>query len=288
MGEPFATGQGGGDPFKPRFPSLPIVQIGPQDSPSKPLSQAEKFGGLYYLGIGGLAVMVALLGWFCLRVWETWPVWTAIYALNDPSRPEPERVAAASRLAADPTVNDRQKWDLALNREVPARGRYILAEALSADAVAGDPRAYALSVALSEGWPDWLRLLLLRPLALAAVRKPKVPPEPLRALAASQDPVIGLWADYARAAGLDPMPEATARLRRDAESETPPSGLARLLLGALDADDPSVRRARLAEATAWNRLHHAGSAEVWAEPGPKPARELQPGRAETAEGQPRG
>ncbi|WZO97616.1 hypothetical protein EP7_004658 [Isosphaeraceae bacterium EP7] len=288
MADQKSSGQGGHEPFKPLFPSLPIITLGPGDLPPKKLTQAEKYGGLFYLGIGGLAVMVALLGWFGYRIWTTREVWQDVYVLNDPGRTEVDRVAAAGRLAVNPTVNDRQKWDIALDREVPARGRYLLAEGLTADAVSGDPRGYVLSVALSEGWPDWLRLLLLRPLALAADRRPRVPPEPLKTLADNADPVIGLWADYARAAGLDPKPEAVARLRRDAAAETPNRELAGFLLGALEASDNAGRRSKLADATAWVRGHHPGAVAVWSGSEVKPARELQPEGPETTAGRPQG
>ena len=53
---------------------------------------------------------------------------------------------------------------------MPDQARYVLAEAVSTEAVASDPRAYSLAVALSPDWPDWLRLLLARRLAYGAAR----------------------------------------------------------------------------------------------------------------------
>ena len=41
--------------------------------------------------------------------------------------------------------------------------------------MARDPRAYALTVALSQDWPDWLRLVLSRRLAYGATRGYAIP-----------------------------------------------------------------------------------------------------------------
>ena len=51
---------------------------------------------------------------------------------------------------------------MSLERDLPNLARYVLAEAVSTDAVAHDPWSYAFTVARSPDWqPDWLRLLLL-------------------------------------------------------------------------------------------------------------------------------
>ena len=54
----------------------------------------------------------------------------------------------ASRLrfvsASDPRVNDSQRMEMCLRRDVPDLARYLLAESISTDAVARDPRSFRL------------------------------------------------------------------------------------------------------------------------------------------------
>ena len=59
--------------------------------------------------------------------------------------------------------------------------------------------AYALTVARSPDWPDWLRLLLCARLAYGAARGYAIPREALDELAHHADPMIGLWAACALA-----------------------------------------------------------------------------------------
>ncbi len=68
----------------PEFPDLPIVT---PDPPRR--SESERYGSLFYLGVGGLAVLVVLIGWFGWSAWSLRDVWTNIYILNDPKLPGP-------------------------------------------------------------------------------------------------------------------------------------------------------------------------------------------------------
>ena len=81
----------------------------------------------------------------------------------------------ASTLSRDQRVTDHQLMEICLRRDLPDRARYVLAEAVSTEAVARDPRAYALTVARSQDWPDWLRLVLARRLAYGATRGYAIP-----------------------------------------------------------------------------------------------------------------
>lgn len=247
----------GAAPMPPIHSDLPIIT---PDPPRR--SQAQKFGGLFYLGIGGLAVLVLLIGWFGWGVWSLRHVWTRVYILNDAGRPEPERIDAALALSRDPDANQRQLWDLALSRVPPPLARYLLAEALTSEAIQADPSGYALAVARSEGWPDWLRLLLVRPLAYDGGRR-ALPPAPLAELRRHPDPFIGLWAAYIQAVARED-PEAAAMLDRAASGPEPTAELARMLDGALKAGDDPASRARLLDrATLWQRRHHPDSARLW-------------------------
>lgn len=236
---------------------LPILNPGP---PRK--SAAEKYGGLYYLGLAGLAVLVVLVGWFAYGVWSLRGVFGAIYALNDPRRPGPERIETAFRLGRDPRVTQRQLYDGALSRVPPALARYLLAEALTAEVIRDDPRAYALAVARSEGWPDWLRLLLLRPLAYGAGQGDAIPAEPIDELRRHPDPFVRAWAAYTRAAMVGGDAAAARELVRAAEGDEPERELAAILRSALGMRDDR-QAATLDRATRWLRRHYPPAARLW-------------------------
>jgi hypothetical protein len=248
-----------GQPPGFNFPSLPIVTPGP---PRR--SEREKYGGLFTLGAIGLVVVVALVGWFAWGAWSLRAVWSNVYALHDDHRPEAERVQAAYALSRDPRVNQRQYWDISLRKPLPELARYVVAEALTAEAATADPRGYALTVARSPGWPNWLRLLLTRPLAYAAAGGAAVPAGPLRELRdRGYDPAIGLWADFALAASTPADPAAATALAAAAQDDGPDQVLARTLLDALRAGG-AERTRRLDEATLWLRTHHPDASRVWA------------------------
>ena len=233
------------------FPTLPIV------TPDPPrLSPREKYGSLLYLGLAGLAVVVALVGWFSWGVWSLRAVWSDVYTLHDARRPERERVASAFRLSRDPRVNQRQLWDMSLRKTLPPLARYVLAEALTAEAASADPRGYALSVARSEGWPDWLRLILTRPMAYAAARGVKFPREPLDELRRNPDPGVGLWATAALAL-MEPSGPAFGDLERACGEDGRERELACLLRDAARPGvPPGAARESLDHATLWLRENH--------------------------------
>jgi hypothetical protein len=247
------------DPLRTTFPALPIVT---PDPPQR--AQREKYGSLFYLGIAGLFVVLALVGWFAYGVWSLRDVWAHVYVLHDRQRPEAERIQAAYALSHDRRVTDRQLWDISLRKDLPPLARYVTAEALTAEAVAADPRGYVISVARSEGWPDWLRLLLVRPLAYAAARGDPLPREPVQELVQNPDPALSLWAAFAALAHApDPDPATLARIENVVRADGPNRELARLLLGALQSP-AKQQQGLLDEATQWLRTHHPGAARLWA------------------------
>ncbi len=241
-----------------RFPELPIVT---PDPPRR--SQAEKYGGLFYLGIAGLAVIVALVGWFALGVWSMRSIWADTYTLADPRRAVGDRLDAAWRLARDDRVTDRQKWELALDKKIPDLARYLLAESLTSEAVV-EPRAYGLAIARSRGLPVWLRRLLIQPLASAAADGRSMDGETITELAGDEDPVIASWGQFLVFVSA-PNPEATTareRLLEASRSKAPTQVMARMLLDASKAEQP--RRDRiLDEARRLLRLN-VESRAVWA------------------------
>ena len=47
------------------FPKLPIIVIDPPPQPPQPpRTNRDKYGGLLYLGIAGLVVLVVMIAWF--------------------------------------------------------------------------------------------------------------------------------------------------------------------------------------------------------------------------------
>jgi hypothetical protein len=247
-------------PGSPIFPTLPIVTA---DSPR--LSQREKYGSLFYLGLLGLAVAIGLVAWFAHGAWEMRGVWSNIYVLHDEARPASDRVRAAFSLSRDPRVNQRQRWDICLRTPLPSLARYVVAESLTAEAAAADPRGYALTVARSPNWPDWLRLLLARPMAYAAVEGVTFPRVALEELRANPDPGVALWASFV-VAQEDPkdragLPELEAACRRTGWERD----LASLLREAARGRGRPAEQTRfLDRATIWLRANHPQGKAFWA------------------------
>ena len=246
------------EPGRPAFPSLPVI------SPETPRrTQVEKYGGLYYVGIGGLVALVSIVAWFVWSFAATWPYWKAVYVLHDRTRPEAERVAAAYEIARDPQVAQRDRWHIALGKDLPPLARYVAAESLTAEAVTPDPAGYAASVARSKGWPTWLRLMLARPLAYASAFDVSLPHDTLEVLAENPDRATALLATFALAGGTEGDPAAREAVRKLAAADGPDRDLARFLATALDAPKIGDRLDALDAATIWLRTHHPGAAELW-------------------------
>ncbi|AGA25930.1 hypothetical protein [Singulisphaera acidiphila] len=247
------------------FPGLPIV------TPDPPrLSQREKYGALFYVGLFGLAVLIGLIGWFAHGAWSLRDVWSNVYVLHDDSRPEVDRVRAALALSRDSRVNQRQRWDICLRTPLPALARYVLAESLTAEAASADPRGYALTVARSPDWPVWLRVLLTRPMAYAAVDGVKFPAVALEELKGNPDRGIALWASFVLTQ-LDLNDRAGPQvLVAGCEGSGWERELACLLLEASRLKGrPDEQKRLLDQATAWLRAHHPESKPLWSQPGLK-------------------
>ncbi len=257
-------GQSAGNGEGRGFPALPILHPNEIPAPAVPRGQREKYGSLFYLGIGGLLVLIGLIGWFVHGLWANREIWSDVYTLSDPRRDDPDRVDAAFRLAGNPRFSDEARLGLALRTDLPSMARYLLAESIKTDLVAHDPRAYAFTVARSEGWPNWLRLLLTRQLAYGAGRHYAIPRPALEELRHHADPMIALWATYAMTVlphgGPDP---ALAAELEESTRRSPPVGELATMLDAAKRAKGDDRDHQLDEATIWLRRHHPVSAEVW-------------------------
>jgi len=254
----------------PDFPKLPIITPPSKSFPELPiitpdpprLTMAEKYGGLYYLGIAGLIFSLILVGNFAYGLWASRDLWYSIVVLNNDGRSETDRIKAAWTIARHPWANDRQRSDLAFRKTLPPLARYLIAEGLTSDAIRTDPKGYAVMVARSEGWPDWLRLQMIRPMAYGVGEGYRIAFEPLDTLRTHADPAISLWATYTRAVnppGDRPAGEALAQAAADSGPFQPLA----VLLDTAARSSGDQRKARLDEATAWVRSHHPESARLW-------------------------
>jgi hypothetical protein len=258
----------------PDFPELPIIQP-PQNQNPKPfpelpivtpdpprLTLQEKYGSFLYLGIAGLVITVALVAQFVQALWSTRDIWYAVYALNDPTKPEAERIESAWVVARSTSANDRQRSDLAFRKDLPPLVRYILAEGLTSDAIRNDTKAYALMVAKSEGWPDWLRLMMARPMAYGVGDGYRIAWEPLDLLRESHDPALALWATYTRAVMAPGDAPAMKALVESASKDGLYQPLAKMLEIASKLEG-ETRARKLDEATRWLRTHHPEAKLLW-------------------------
>jgi hypothetical protein len=143
---------------------------------------------------------------------------------------------------------------------VPELARYLLAESLSAQLVSESPSGFSRIVARSPDWPDWLRLLLLHPLALAADQDIPIPREPLEELQKHSDPMIRLWATYVQA--IDPTPTGLKYLLREESDGTPERDL-EALLAKVRYSPVSIRARLLFDVLVWQRTHHPEAARIW-------------------------
>ena len=165
------------------------------------------------------------------------------------------------RLSRDPRVNDDQRMEICLRRDVPDLARYLLAEAVSTDAVAHDPRSFCAGggaqrrlarLAAASCWRGGWRT---GPLAAYAI-----PREALDELAQHADPMIGLWANSALAllaAGLGHRDGRRSSSKRCARVPDPAGELAATLAGTRASQ---IARRRRRERHGSDRGHRMAAA----------------------------
>ena len=250
----------------PAFPPLTIISLDPPPTPSTPppppKSMKDKYGSFRYVGIAGLVVAFTLIGSFAWKAWDLRAIWARVYLVHDAARPEVERVDAAYQLARDPRTLDQQRWEMAMRRPLPPLARYVLAESLTSDIVRADPGLFAKYVALSEEWPDWLRLLGVRAMAVAASEGVEFPADLLATLSARPEPTVGLWVDYIRAVTPSADPHAADRLRFASGNGGDPARIAARLLSAIEAGSHD-RSVALEKATLLLRGVTPDAGRIW-------------------------
>jgi hypothetical protein len=249
-------------PEHPRpFPSLTIIQPPAQPAPAR-LSTSQKYGGLFYLGVGGLILIVSLVSWFGYQVYAMRDVFGWVYLLHDDAQPEAIRVQAAFKIARDERINDRQRVDIALRKGLPTLARYLVAEGLTTDSLTADANAFAKMVAYSEGWPDWLRLMFLRVMAYGAGEGYRFPWDPVNKLREHKDPSISLFATYTKAAMEPGDEDALAALKAKSREAGPYQELAAILYEGA-SQKGAIRRESLDRATKWLREKAPEVKSLW-------------------------
>ena len=202
-----------------------------------------------------------MIAWFAYSVWQLRDVWAQVYALHDAKRSEAERIQSAQTLSRDPRVSDRQLMEICLQPR-PARSSPIPAGRGRFDRRRrARPSAYALTVALSPDWPDWLRLVLSRRLAYGATRGYAIPEVALDELAKNSDPMIRLWANYSLAVMPGLKTDAAAKLEEAARSDRRERQARADACWRRRTHSPEERERRLDEATLWLRHHHPAGGE---------------------------
>jgi hypothetical protein len=237
------------------FPKLTILPDTP--APAQPrLSNSEKYGSLYWLGISGLVVSILLVGWFTWNLVAMRQVWRAVYVLHDTSGSTESRLAAVETLLNDPRVQPSQVQPMIFRPTLPDKARYLLAESLEKALSPVEARQMLGLLASNNATapPNWLRGQLAR---LAAVTIPagrNYPAESFRKLMGDDDAVVADWAAYALAVNGEPADAQTAneRLTKRAAEGSP---LANALVDAAKAADKSAafalaRRAMRSETAA--------------------------------------
>jgi hypothetical protein len=185
------------EPFD--FPKLNILPDSDKPPEAPRLSVQQKYGGLYWLGIGGLIVSVILVGWFATQLWLLRDVWREIYVLHRSELPDDRRIAAAAFLAKDPRVEPAQIQPMLFRRTLPEKARYILAAGLNKTDSATSARQM-LGLLATEGAtspPDYLRGHLARLSALNIPAEMNFPNESFERLLADRNQSVAAWSAYA-------------------------------------------------------------------------------------------
>ena len=185
------------EPFD--FPKLNILPDSDKPPESPRLSTLQKYGGLYWLGLGGLVVSVMLVGWFAIQLWLLREVWREIYVLHQVKLPDDRRIAAAAFLANDPRVEPAQIQPMLFRRDLPDKARYLLAAGLKKTDSATSARQM-LGLLATEGAtspPDYLRGHLARLAALGIPVERNFPNESFERLLADRDKAVAAWSAYA-------------------------------------------------------------------------------------------
>jgi|GEM_PF-3596081 len=216
------------------FPKLTILpDFSPPPQPR--LTNSEKYGSLYWMGIAGLIASIMLVSWFAVNLWMMRDVWQAIYVLHDADSPVDARVQAAEFLSTDPRMEPSQIQPMIFRKSLPEKARYILAEHLD-KALSAKDAGEMLQLLSTEGPtspPNWLRGHLARLAVITLKPDSSFPVTTLTKFIADPDPVVADWAAFGLARCLDPKARQVGLDRLDQRAKSG-SSLATNLLIAKD------------------------------------------------------
>lgn len=185
------------EPFD--FPKLNILPDSDKPPEQPRLSMSQKYGGLYWLGTGGLVVSIMLVGWFAIQLWLMRDVWREIYVLHRAGLPDDRRISAAAFLAKDPRVEPAQIQPMLFRRDLPDRARYLLAAGLKKTDTAISARQM-LGLLATEGAtspPDYLRGHLARLAALSIPAERNFPEKQFEGLLTDREKAVAAWSAFA-------------------------------------------------------------------------------------------
>lgn len=193
------------EPFE--FPKLTVLpdSEGPPQQPR--LTNFQKYGGLYWLGIAGLVSSLLLVGWFAVNMWLMRDVWREIYVLHNEDLPEARRIAAAEFLANAPDIEATQIQPMIFRRPLPEKARIILAESLKqADNAASARQMLGLLATEGATSPQpWLRRHLARLAAITIPVDSRFPANTFEKHLSDDDAVVADWSAFALTRQNDPL-----------------------------------------------------------------------------------
>ena len=187
------------------FPKLTILpDFSPPPQPR--LTNSEKYGSLYWMGITGLIASILLVSWFAVNLWMMRDVWQAIYVLHDADSAVDARVQASEFLASDPRMEPSQIQPMIFRKSLPDKARYILAEHLD-KALSAKDAGEMIQLLSTEGPtspPNWLRGHLARLAVITLKPDSSFPVSTMTKFITDPDPIVADWAAFGLARCSDP------------------------------------------------------------------------------------
>ncbi len=221
------------------FPKLTILNDTTPPPPAPRLSNSEKYGSLYWMGISGLIASILLVGWFGTNLWLMRNLWQAIFVLHSADYPEAQRIEAAEKLIADQRMESAQIQPMIFRKSIPEKARYLLAEHLD-KALSAQDAGEMLKLITTTGPtspPNWLRGHLTRLAATSLRADSSFPASSFEKLLTDSDPIVADWAAFGLIRSTNPNSQKLGMNRLDQRAKAGSALSANLILAK---DGPSV------------------------------------------------